>query len=222
MRFYPDLPRQRTATLLGDAGLLLALVLLAWVGTRVHDAVFELTAVGRGVQDAGRSVQSGFESAAEAVDGAPIVGDQLGGALRGASGDTAGRAVEAGRDGEQGAIDLANLLGWLTFLLPGALLVSRVLPVRLKQIRKLTDAARVLRLPEDAEHRRLLASRAAFGLPYGTLLRHTPDPLGDLHEGRHDALVAAAFEDAGLRVPIAAGEEVGARSVRPRPPGRAA
>jgi hypothetical protein len=90
MRFYPDLPRQRRATLLADAGLLLALVLLAWIGTRVHDAVFELTAVGRGVQDAGRSVQSGFESAAGAVDGAPIVGDQLGGALRGAAGTPPG------------------------------------------------------------------------------------------------------------------------------------
>jgi hypothetical protein len=91
-----------------------------------------------------------------------------------------------------------------------------------KQVRKLTDAARVLRLPEDADHRRLLASRAAFGLPYGTLLRHTPDPLGDLHEGRHDALVAAAFEDAGLKVPIGDGEVVGARRLRPRaePPGR--
>jgi hypothetical protein len=124
--------------------------------------------------------------------------------------------VEAGRAGEQGAIDLANLLGWLTFLLPGALLVSRVLPVRVKQVRKLTDAARVLRLPEDADHRRLLASRAAFGLPYGTLLRHTDDPLGDLQAGRHDALVAAAFEDAGLEVPIRPGEEVGARRLRRR------
>ena len=222
MRLYPDLPRQRRATLAGDAALVLALLVLAWLAMWVHDAVLELTSVGRGVQEAGRSVESGFESAAGAVEGAPIVGDQLGGALRDAAGDTAGRAVEAGRDGEQGAIDLANLLGWLTFLLPGALLVSRVVPVRVKQIRKLTDAARVLRLPEDDDHRRLLASRAAFGLPYGTLLRHTPDPLGDLRDGRHDALVAAAFEDAGLRVPIAPGDDVGARRMRPRPPGQAA
>jgi hypothetical protein len=91
-----------------------------------------------------------------------------------------------------------------------------------RQVRRLTDAARVLELPEDDEHRRLLASRAAFGLPYGTLLRHTDDPLGDLRAGRHDALVAAAFEDAGLKVPIGPGEEVGARRLRRRPPGRAA
>ncbi len=222
MRFYPDLPRQRTATLLGDAAVIVALLLLAWLGTRVHDAVFELTAVGRGVQDAGRSVQSGFESAAGAVGGVPLVGERLGGALRGASGDTAGEAIAAGKAGEQGAIDLANLLGWLTFLVPAALLVSRVLPSRVRQVRRLTDAARVLELPEDDEHRRLLASRAAFGLPYGTLLRHTDDPLGDLRAGRHDALVAAAFEDAGLKVPIGPGEEVGARRLRRRPRGRAA
>jgi len=216
MRFYPDLPRQRTATLLGDAAFVVALVVLAWLGTRVHDAVFELTAVGRGVQDAGRSVQSGFESAAGAVDGVPVVGEQIGGALRGASGDTAGAAVEAGRQGVQGATDLANLLGRLTFLVPAGLPISRVIPSRVKQVRRLTDAARVLYLPPDADHRRLLASRAAFGLPYGTLLRHTEDPLGDLRAGRHDALVAAAFEDAGLRVPIAPAEKVGARRAQPR------
>jgi len=220
MRLYPDLPRQRTATLAGDAALVLGLLLLAWLGTRVHDAVFELTAVGRGVQAAGRGVQEGFESAAGAVDGAPVVGEQLGGALREASGDTAGEAVAAGRAGEQGAIDLANLLGWLTFLVPGVLLLSRVVPARVRQVRRLTDAARVLHLSEDDEERRLLASRAAFGLPYGTLLRHTPDPLGDLRAGRHDALVAAAFEDAGLRVPIGPGEEVGARRLRARPRSR--
>jgi hypothetical protein len=41
--------------------------------------------------------------------------------------------------------------------------------------------------------------RAAFSLPYGQLLQYTRDPLGDLEDGRYDALVAAALEDAGLR-----------------------
>jgi hypothetical protein len=216
MRLYPDLPRQRRATLAADAALVVALVVLAWLATRVHDAVFELTSVGRGVQDAGRSVESGFESAAGAVGGVPVVGEQLSGALRDTSGNTAGQAVEAGREGVEAAVSLANLLGWLTFLVPGGLLLSRVVPARVRQVRRLTDAARVLSLPDDDEHRRLLASRAAFGLPYGTLLRHTQDPLGDLREGRHDALVAAAFEDAGLRVPIEPGEQVGARRAQPR------
>jgi hypothetical protein len=41
--------------------------------------------------------------------------------------------------------------------------------------------------------------RAAFGLPYGELLRFTKDPLGDLEAGRYDALVEAELEQAGLR-----------------------
>ncbi len=67
------------------------------------------------------------------------------------------------------------------------------------RVRTLSAADRVLRAPEDAERRRLLAQRAAFGLPYSTLLRHTQDPLGDLAAGRLDPLVAAVREDAGLR-----------------------
>jgi hypothetical protein len=43
--------------------------------------------------------------------------------------------------------------------------------------------------------------RAAFSLPYGQLLAYTRDPIGDLEDGRYDALVAAALEDAGLRAP---------------------
>src|SRR3712207_7698719 len=43
------------------------------------------------------------------------------------------------------------------------------------------------------------STRAMCSLPYGALLRHTRDPLGDLAAERYDALVAAAFEDAGLR-----------------------
>jgi hypothetical protein len=69
----------------------------------------------------------------------------------------------------------------------------------MRQIRRLTAADRVLRQPDSLERRRLLAMRAAFSLPYGRLLEYTSDPLGDLAGERYDALVAAAFEDVGLR-----------------------
>ena len=158
----------------------------------------ELSGLGRGVSGAGAAVQGGFKSAGDAVDGAPLVGDDLGGALRDAGAGTGGNVVAAGRKGEESANDLADLLGWLTFLVPAVLLLSRFGPARVAQVRGLTAAERVLR-GGSLEHRDLLARRAAFGLPYGVLLRHTSDPLGDLKEGRHDALVAAALEDAGLR-----------------------
>jgi hypothetical protein len=202
MKLYPDLPRRRAATLAADAAVLLALLAFAWVGLTVHDAVEELTAVSQGVQEVGGTVERSFEQAGEAVGGAPLVGGQVRDALQDAGRGTGGRAVAAGREGESSIRSLADLLGWLSFVIPGALLLSRYAPPRVEQVRKLTAAQRVLATPvEDEQRRALLAQRAAFGLPYSTLLRYTDDPLGDLRAERYDALVRAELEEAGLRAP---------------------
>ena len=198
MKLYPDLPRRRNATLAADAALVLAVLLFAWLGFTVHDAVTELTAVSDGVQEVGGTVERSLNQAGEAVGGTPIVGGQVRDALQDAGRGTGGRAVQAGREGEQSISELARLLGWLTFLIPTLLLLSRFVPPRVTQVRKLGAAHRVLDARESEERRRLLAQRAAFGLPYATLLRYTDDPLGDLEAGRTGALIAAAREDAGL------------------------
>ncbi len=95
--------------------------------------------------------------------------------------------------------DAARVLGLATFALPAALLLLLAIPGRVRQVRKLTAAAAALDGADAPERRRLIARRAAFGLPYGTLLEYTPDPIGDLAAERHDALVAAALDDAGIR-----------------------
>jgi hypothetical protein len=74
-----------------------------------------------------------------------------------------------------------------------------VVPSRIAQARQLTAAERVLLQRETPERRRLIAMRAAFDLPYGQLLAHTRDPIGDLEQGRYDSLVEAVLEDVGLR-----------------------
>ena len=195
MRFYPDIPHRRTRTIAADAAVLLAIALFAWLAFAVHDAVDQLASLGQGVQDAGGAVQSGFESAAGSVEGAPVVGGQISDSLSEAGGSASEPVREAGEAGEEGVHDLARLLGWLTFLVPAALLLSRALPPRVAQVRRLTAASRVV----EGADRTLLAQRAAFGLPYATLVRYTADPLGDLAAGRLEPLVAAAREDAGLR-----------------------
>jgi hypothetical protein len=154
--------------------------------------------LGEGVESAGNAVDGGFESAADAVDGTPIIGDSLGDALRGAGEGSGGEVADLGRGGAGAAHDLANLLGVLFFALPAALLLLWTLPPRIRQIRRLNAAARAVG-ELTPERRRLLAMRAAFGLPYGELLRFTKDPLGDLEAGRYDALVAAELEQSGLR-----------------------
>jgi hypothetical protein len=201
MRLYPDVPSRRAATLVGDAIVVALLLVFAWLGLAVHDAVARLGVLGEGVQATGGAVSSGFETAADAVDGTPVVGDQLADGLREAGESSGGEVTELGERGEHNAHRLADLLGVLTFALPAGLLLLFFLPPRIELARRVTAAARVLTEPESEEHRRVVAMRAAFGLPYGTLLRYTRDPLGDLAAGRYDPLVEAAFDDAGLRPP---------------------
>jgi hypothetical protein len=201
MRLYPDVPSRRAATLVGDMIVITLLVVFAWLGLAVHDAVDRLGVLGEGVQATGDAVSSGFETAAEAVDGTPVVGDELADGLREAGEGSGGEVTDLGERGEHNTHRLANLLGVLTFALPAALLLLFVLPPRIELARRVTAAARVLSEPESEEHRRVVAMRAAFALPYGTLLRYTRDPLGDLAAGRYDPLVEAAFDDAGLRRP---------------------
>lgn len=149
MRLYPDIPSRRASTLARDLVTVALLVLLAWIALKVHDAVDRLAVLGQGVNEAGSSIEEGFRTAADAVDGAPLVGDDLADGLRAAGEESGGNVADLGREGE------------------------------------------------DKTH--VIAMRAAFALPYGQLLAHTRDPLGDLEEGRYDTLVEAVLEDAGLR-----------------------
>lgn len=170
MRFYPELPQRRFATVGHDVLLVVVLVLLAWLGLKVHDAVDELAVFGSGIKKVGDSV--------------PVVG---------------GPVSDLGQEGEDSVHYLANLLGLVTFGLPALLVLWWLLPERMAQIRRLNAASRVLRGANDPRRRHVLAQRAAYSLPYARLLEYTDDPLGDLAAERYDQLVAAALEDAGLR-----------------------
>jgi hypothetical protein len=198
MRLYPEQRGRRIDLIARDLAVVLALVLLALVAVEVHDAVDRLAVLGEGVETAGRGVSGGFESAADAVDGTPLIGGELGEALRSAGRGSGGEVEDLGRGGSGAAHDLANLLGFLFFALPAGLLLLWALPPRIRQVRRLNAAAKLVG-ELSPERRRLLAMRAAFGLPYGELLRFTQDPLGDLEAGRYDALVAAELDQAGLR-----------------------
>jgi len=201
VRLYPDLPGRRLDLIARDLATVLALLLFAKIALEIHDAVDKLAILGEGVESAGNAVTGGFGSAADAVDGTPVVGDDLGDALRGAGEGSGGEVADLGRGGAGAAHDLADLLGLVFFLLPSALLLLWALPPRVRQVRRLNAAARVLRDPGSPDREELLAARAAFGLPYGILLKYTNDPIGDLQAGRHEALVRAELEQAGLRVP---------------------
>jgi hypothetical protein len=216
MRLYPASPGRRAATLAGDLAVVLLLVLFAWAGVKVHDGIAQLAGVGRGLQDTGRglaasergatgAVRGGFDSAGGAVGGLPLIGDRIKDALVNAGRSAtqpvdsaadaqARRLVALGREQVRQTYRLANLVGWLTFLVPALLLLVWKLPGRVRLIRRMAVARRTLRggPPE------ILAARAAYNLPYRALARHTPDPFGDLAAGRHGPLLAALAEDAEI------------------------
>jgi hypothetical protein len=202
VRIYPETPARRLPVLLSDVATVVLLVLFAWLGLEVHDAVDRLAVLGEGVESTGGAVRGGFESAADAVDEVPVVGERVADGLRSAGEGTGGNVAELGRSGQDAVHRLANLLGLVTFLLPSLVLLATTVPRRVALVRRLRTAARVLAQPDVPERRELIAMRAAFSLPYGQLLEYTPDPLGDLAAGRYDALVAAAMEDVGLKASL--------------------
>jgi hypothetical protein len=199
MPLYPELRGPRARAVVADVVSIVLLVVFAWAGLKVHGAVDRLAVLGEGVEATGSAVQGGFESAADAVDGTPIVGGELADGLRSAGEGSGGEVADLGRQGEDSVHRLAWILGIVTFALPALLLLTRWLPGRTAQIRRLRDASQVLGDDATPERRRLVAMRAAFSLPYGQLLQYSPDPLGDLASERYDGLIAAALEDAGLR-----------------------
>jgi hypothetical protein len=199
LKLYPDVPAKRKATFVRDAVLVALLAFFAWTAFEVYDAVDSLSVLGNGVTSAGQSIQGGFESAGGAVAGIPVIGDDLAGALEGAGGETGGNVAALGKKGSDAVQRTALTLGLLAFFVPALIVLAVMLPGRIRQIRFLTAVSAALVDTHEPERRRLLAMRAAFGLPYDTLLAYTKDPLRDLAEGRYDALADAALDDLGIR-----------------------
>ena len=197
MRFYPGAPPRFANRLVSDVLVVVAIILLALLGLKVRDSVNRLVVVPQGVRETGSAVQSGFQDAGDAVDGVPIVGGELSDAFESAGEGSGGRVEALGQEGVDRVHRLADLVGLIVFGLRLRLLVW-YLPPRLALVRRLTAASQVLDDQTSPERRRLIAMRAAFALPYETLLRYTPDPLGDLEAERYDGLIAAVLNDSGL------------------------
>ncbi|MDA0182762.1 hypothetical protein OJ997_20790 [Solirubrobacter phytolaccae] len=216
MRLYPASATARTRTATRDLVIVALLIVFAWTGMKVHDGILELTSVGRSIQDSGRAISATTRNTASAVDGAfadagsavngiPLVGEQLGGtlrqapagatsALRSTGDEQGGRIVRLGVEQVEKTETASNWAGWLVFGLPSLVLLVWFLPGRVRLVRAMHTAHRTL--TDAPEH--ILAARAAYNLDYATLRRYTKDPFGDLAAGRHAALIKALRAESGL------------------------
>jgi hypothetical protein len=58
MRLYPELPGPRNRALIADIASIILLVIFAWAGLKVHDAVDRLAVLGEGVEASGGAISS--------------------------------------------------------------------------------------------------------------------------------------------------------------------
>jgi hypothetical protein len=200
MKLYADLPGRRTLQILADLGVLAWVCLWAWVGRLVHDATMELAAPGRQLQSAGSGFREKMTSAGDSVRDLPLVGDKVSTPFRQVSGT--GTTIEkAGTDLVDAVTRLANVLGWVTALVP-ILIVGLVwLALRGRFVRRASAAQRFIDNAADLD---LFALRAMAGQPMRKLAAISADPTGAWRRGDEEVIRSLALlelKDTGLRPP---------------------
>jgi len=161
MHPYAQHPAVRLRQVAADVGMLAWVLVWVLVARAVHAAVLVLAEPGRAVEDLGRSVAGNMNSAADAAEGVPLVGDELA-APFGSLADASGAVSGAGRSAQDAVSTLAMLLAVVLVLLPVGWLMLRWLPARLRYAREAGAARRLLAGTPDLE---ILAARALATAP---------------------------------------------------------
>ena len=203
MHPYAQHPAVRLRQVAADVGMLAWVVVWVLVARAVHAAVLVLAEPGRAVEDLGRSVAGNMNSAADAAEGVPLVGDELA-APFGSLADASGAVSGAGRSAQDAVSTLAMLLAVVLVLLPVGWLMLRWLPARLRYAREAGAARQLLAGTPDLE---ILAARALVTAPLPRLAA-LPDGTGAAWRAGDPAAVRALAEvelgRLGLRLPAPA------------------
>ncbi|HYN55610.1 MAG TPA: hypothetical protein VES03_00285 [Motilibacterales bacterium] len=144
MRLYPQLAVPRNRQILRDVLVLGSLALFALFAWAVKEAVMTLTAISAGFTDNAQGVQDSWDSIGGTLSGIPFVGDDVQGAVSDLSDATVGSAVQAGEAITEAVTTTANVLAFVTFAAPAAVLLVLYLPRRLDRARAWTAADQVL------------------------------------------------------------------------------
>jgi hypothetical protein len=205
MTFYAETPGYRARQVMGDALVVLWVVVWARVGMLVHELVGRLAGPARTLERAGAGFARPLQDASDSVGDVPVIGDALGAPLDAAAG--AGRVLaRAGASQQDVVVTLALWLGILFAVLPIAIVLLRVVPARLRWVR---DASAARRMRNDEVGAELFALRAVATRPLEELRRAVPDPARAWATGDLAPLAALELRELGLR-------PTGAQSSEPR------
>jgi hypothetical protein len=190
--------------------LLLDLMVVLWTvgwaaaGWTVYQTVAGLQVIADAISRTGATFNDwvhAFESAVPGgIPGLSGAMRNLAAVLRRTAGDP---LIQSGMQAHDTIQHLAIALGLFVGLLPILTVTGFYLLWRGRDVRELSAAVQFVRAAERGgrvrEANAVLAHRAVALLPFRQLMRASPDPIGDLAAGRHEALAAAMLRRAGAR-----------------------
>lgn len=197
MRPGPSAANETTVRTL-DGVLLFWVVLWLAIGLWTGYHMWQLTGLSASTVDSGRSLRTAADAFGRLGD-LPVVGDTVRPLSQRIAG-TADGIVTSGQQAERSIRGLSVLIGLAVALGPSAPVLLLYLPARAARRREVREVRAALRsAPGDPRLRAFLAQRAVQHLGTAQLLAITPDPVGDVSGGRHDALARAELARLGVR-----------------------
>lgn len=200
MKLYADAPVRRARQQVGDACVLLWVLVWLWAGRAVHDGTLALAGPGRQTDRAATTMADELRDAGGRIGDAPLVGDELAVPFDRAAAASDGLAA-AGRDTVEAVERLALLLGLAVALVPVLVVLALHLPARWRFAREATAGARFVDADEDLD---LFALRALSRQPMSALAAISDDPAGAWRRRDPDVvrrLAELELADVGLRPP---------------------
>jgi len=193
VKLYADLPARRARQVVGDVGMVVWVVASLLLARAVHRATLALAAPGRELEEAGRGLADRLRDAGSAVDGTPLIGEDLEAPFQGA-GSAADKVAAAGVAQVAAVEQLAAWLAFAVGAIPVLLALVLYLPRRWRFVRTASAGQRFLDADEDLD---LFALRALSRQPMHQLAAISDDPAGEWRRG--DPAVVRRLAELELR-----------------------
>jgi hypothetical protein len=200
MAIYASRPGRLAGQLIGDVFVLCWGVAWALVGIFVHQVVEVLAVPARETARTASRLVTNLQDAAEQASRVPGVGDDLRQPFDAAS-VTLGNVITSANQQVASIELLAVIAGWLTFLIPVAVVVALWLPRRIRFYRQAKASQQFLDSSADLD---LFALRAMASQPLYVLAGVSDDPVRAWRDGDRqviDQLAAIELRRNGLRFP---------------------
>ena len=197
---YAQTPWRRARQLLADLLVIGWVVLWARAGQRVYEVVGQLAAPGRTLEAAGSSLSESLTSAGDTVARVPLIGDDAQAPFD-AAGGAADSIAHAGIEVQEGAHQIALLLGLTIAAVPILVVVAVWLFLRGRFVSRARAAGSILDSAADLD---LFALRALATQPVRALARVSDDPANAWRHRDPEvvrALASLELHSLGLRAP---------------------